>query len=398
MYDAIVIGARCAGSPTAMLLARKGYRVLLLDRGQFPSDTMSTHYIHQPGVAKLGRWGLLDKIVASNCPPLTQATFDFGAFALTGSPPPADGMAAAYCPRRTVLDEILVTAAVAAGAELRENFSVQDLLWNGRAVGGVRGRTRTGRSVTERARVVIGAEGLHSMVARTVQAPSYHVQPTLTCAYYSYWSGLAMDSVELYLRPGRAVIALPTNDGLTCVAVQWPRHEFHAFRANIEGNFLRTLEVATGLADRVRAGRREARFVGTADLPNFFRKPYGAGWALVGDAGYHKDPHLGQGITDAFRDAELVADAVDAALSGRRPWDVALAAYEEARNQAVLPMYELTCELARLQPPAPERQQLLAALCGNQEATNRFLGTVAGTVPIPEFFAPANVQRILQAA
>jgi flavin-dependent dehydrogenase len=398
MYDAIVIGARCAGSPTAMLLARKGYRVLLLDRGHFPSDTLSTHYIHQPGVAKLSRWGLLDQVVASNCPAIVRATFDFGAFALTGSPPPADGIAAAFCPRRTVLDQLLVTAAVAAGAELRENFSVQELLWNGGAVSGIRGRTAAGRSVTERARIVVGAEGLHSLVARAVQAPAYHVQPPLTCTYYSYWSGLAFEGVELYPRKGRVVITLPTNDGLVCVAVQWLHQEFHALRADVEGNFLRTLEVAPGLAERVRAGQREERFRGTADLPNLFRKPYGPGWALVGDAGYHKDPHLGQGITDAFRDAELLADAIDAGLSGRQPVNAALAAYEQARNQAVLPMYDLTCELASLQPPPPERQQLLAALCGNQEATNRFLGTIAGTVPIPEFFAPTNVERILQAA
>jgi flavin-dependent dehydrogenase len=398
MYDAIVIGARCAGSPTAMLLARKGYRVLLLDRGRFPSDTLSTHYIHQPGVAKLSRWGLLDQVAASNCPAIRRATFDFGALALTGSPPPAEGIAAAYCPRRTVLDQILVTAAVEAGAELQESFCVQELLWNDGEVAGIRGLTAGGRAVTERARIVVGADGLHSMVARAVQAPVYHVQPTLTCAYYSYWSGLGLEGVELYPRDGRVVIALPTNDDLTCIAVQWPREEFHAFRADIEGNFLRTLELAPGLAERVRAGQREERYAGTADLPNFFRRPYGPGWALVGDAGYHKDPHLGQGITDAFRDAELLADAIDAGLSGRQPLNAALAGYEQARNEAVLPMYELNCELASLQPPPPDRQQLLAALRGNQEATDRFLGTVAGTVPIQEFFAPTNVERILQAA
>ena len=127
MYDAIVVGARCAGSPVAMLLARKGYKVLVVDKGSFPSDIMSTHYIHQIGAAKLDRWGLLDQVTASNCPPMTEMRFDVGPFALTGTPPPADGVAIALCPRRTVIDTILVKAAVGAGAELRENFTVDEL-------------------------------------------------------------------------------------------------------------------------------------------------------------------------------------------------------------------------------------------------------------------------------
>src|SRR5579864_5635767 len=137
MYDAIVIGARCAGSPTAMLLARKGYRVLLVDKATFPSDIMSTHYIHQPGVAQLQRWGLLENVIASNCPPILPFRFDLGPFILTGVPPQADGIAQAYCPRRTVLDKILVDAAVAAGAELREDFTVQEVLRDGQRVVGI---------------------------------------------------------------------------------------------------------------------------------------------------------------------------------------------------------------------------------------------------------------------
>jgi 2-polyprenyl-6-methoxyphenol hydroxylase-like FAD-dependent oxidoreductase len=166
-------------------------------------------------------------------------------------------------------------------------------------------------------------------------------------------------------------------------------------RADIEGNFLKTVDLVPELAERVRNGRREERFVGTADLPNFFRKPYGSGWALVGDAGYHKDPRCGQGITDAFRDAELVAEAIDAGLSGRRSLEEALADYERRRNGAVLPMYELTCQLASLEPPSPEMQQFFGALRGNQDEIDRFWGTIAGTVPIPEFFSPQNIERIV---
>jgi flavin-dependent dehydrogenase len=398
MYDAIVVGARCAGSPTAMLLARKGYRVLLVDKAGFPSDTLSTHYIHQPGVARLKRWGLLDKIVASNCPPVRQGVFDVGPFALLGEPPPVDGVKDAYAPRRKVLDTILVKAAAEAGAEVREHFSVTELLMDGDRVRGIRGHTAGGAPVTEEARIVIGADGLRSLVARAVQAPSYHERPTLTCAYYSYWSDVPIAGAELYPRLERMITSSPTNDGQTIVFIFWPNAAFHDVRADIEGHFMQALDLVPTFAERVRNGKRSERFYGTADLPFFFRKPYGPGWALVGDAGYHKDPITAQGISDAFRDAELAASAIDAGLSGKLPLEEALADYERQRNEAAMPMYELTHQFATLEPPPPEMQQLFAVLRHNQEQTNRFFGAVVGTVPIPEFFAPENLGRIMGAA
>jgi flavin-dependent dehydrogenase len=295
-----------------------------------------------------------------------------------------------------VLDKILVDAAVAAGAELREGFSVTELLWDGDQVTGIRGRAKDGAAANETAQSVVGADGLHSLVARAVQAPTYNEKPTLTCWYYSYWSGVPMDGVEVYSRDGRVIPAAPTNDGLAAIPVVWPQKEFHDFRAAIEANFLKTLELAPGLADRVHGGKREERFIGTADVPNFFRRPHGPGWALVGDAGYHKDPITAQGITDAFRDAELLTDAIDAGLAGRQPLNEALAGYEQQRNEAVLPIYEFTCEMATLKPlERMDAKNLFEALCDNQEETDRFLGTLAGTTPIPEFFSPENVQRII---
>ena len=396
MYDAIVIGARCAGSPTAMLLARKGYRVLLLDRDGFPSDHLSTHWVHQPGVARLKRWGLRERLVATGCPPITSITMDIGPFALRGTTPPAGDVVEAYCPRRTVLDKLLVDAAVEAGAELREHFTVDDLVWDGDRVSGITGRDASGASVMEQAQIVIGADGIHSLVARQVDAPTYNTKPTFSCAYYSYWSGVPLESVEFYPREHRGFGALPTHDGLTCIIVGWPHDEFHAYRADIEGNFLKTLELAPAFAERVRQGKRQERFSGTAEMLNFFRKPYGPGWALVGDAGYHKDSITAQGISDAFRDAELVAEAVDASLSGQWSIEEALAAYERQRNESSFPIYEFTCQLAALEPPPPEMQQLFAALRGNQEETDRFMGVLAGTTPVPEFFAPDNLALILK--
>jgi len=266
---------------------------------------------------------------------------------------------------------------------------------DGERVSGIRGHTPGGSPVSEQTRIVIGADGLRSLVARTVQAPIYLEKPTFTCFYYTYWSGVPMEGLEIYPRDRRFLIGFPTNDGLVCIAMEWPHAEFHAFRANIEGNFLQTLELAPGLAARVRSGKRAVRFMGTADLPGFFRKPYGPGWALVGDAGYHKDPCTAQGISDAFRDAELLAEALDRGLTGRRPLEEALADYERQRNEAVMPLYEWTCQFARLKPLRPELQQLLDALQGNQEQTDRFFGTIAGTVPMLEFFSPENIGRIL---
>ena len=400
MYDAIIVGARVAGSPLAMLLARKGYRVLLLDRAKFPSDTISTHHVHQPGVARLKRWGLLEKVRASNVPPTTDIIFDVGPFALRGTPPPADdGTAEAYAPRRRVLDKILADAAVEAGAELREEFSVEELTTEGGAVTGVRGRGRGGPAVTERARVVVGADGARSFVARSVGAPVYLDRGVLTANYYSYWSGVELDTVELHPRPGRLIVADKTNDGLTMVTVVRPREEFDLARSNVEGEFMRALdESAPALAERVRAGRREERFAGTGFLPNLFRKPYGAGWALVGDAGYVKDPATAQGITNSFSHAEMLAEALDDAFSGRREMGAALADYERRRNEEVTAMFEHTTQLARLAPPPPEMVTLLDALRDNPTETGRFLGTVTGTVPIPEFFSPQNIGRIVEAA
>ena len=269
---------------------------------------------------------------------------------------------------------------------------------NGNQVNGIRGHAPGGATITEQARIVIGADGMRSLVARSVQAPMYYARPSLTCCYYSYWSGISIEGFQIHSRDHRTIFAFPTNDNLVCIVIEWPHREFHAFRADIEGNFLKTVDLVPELAEQVRNGKREERFSGTADLPNFFRKPYGSGWALVGDAGYHKDPRCGQGITDAFRDAELVAEAIDAGLSGCRALEEALTDYERRRNEAVLPMYELNCQLASLEPPSPEMQQFFAALHGNQAETDRLLGTIAGTVPIPEFFSPQNIERVVTGA
>ncbi len=395
-FDVIVVGARCAGSPLAMLLARRGYRVLVVDRATFPSDTVSTHILHPLGVAALSRWGLAQRLAATGCPPIDTYAFDFGPFSITGSPGTREAPIG-YCPRRTVLDKLLVDAAAEAGAEIREGFTVEEILIEDGRVVGVRGHSKGMGTVTERARVVVGADGRHSLVAEAVQPQSYSEKPPLLAGYYTYWSGLPMNGrYETYIRPHRGFGVAPTHDDLTLVIVGWPHSEFETNKKDIEGNYMKTLAMVPEFAERIRKAKREARFAGVP-VSNFFRKPYGPGWALVGDAGYTKDPITAQGIVDAFHDAERCAAARDETLRDARSFDEAMADYQRARDQRVTPMYEFTCQLATLEPPPVEMQQLLGAAHGNQEAMDGFVQMNAGTISPAAFLSPENVGRIMSA-
>ena len=396
MYDAIVIGARCAGAPTAMLLARRGHRVLLVDRATFPSDTMSTHLIHPRGLAALRRWGLLDDLIATEVPACATLRFDFGPVVLEGTPPAVDGISEHYAPRRRVLDKLLVDAAVAAGVELREQTAVKGLLWEDGRVSGVRLNRGSTREVEPRARIVIGADGLRSTVAEQVAALTYHDKGNLTCAYYSYWRGIDQPRLTLYPRPGCAIGEIPTQDGLTCIYGTWPVSEFHSVRTDIAGRFAATIEEqAPDLAARMQCAALMERFVGSGRIPNHFRQPHGHGWALVGDAAYHQDPIGAHGITDAFLDAERVAAAVHAGLTGQERMDAALRGCQAEREETSLAQFELNAQFAALEPPTAELQALIAALAGNQAEVDRFVGAVTGTVPVAEFFAAENLARII---
>lgn len=396
-FDVIVVGGRCAGSPTAMLLARKGYRVLAVDRATFPSDTVSTHMVHPLAVRSLAKWGLVQQLAQSGCPPIGTYTFDFGPFTIAGAPGTADAPVA-YCPRRTVLDKILVDAAGEAGAEFREGFTVEEvLIENGRAFG-IKGHSRGGAPVIERAQFIVGADGRGSSVAETVKPRKYDEKPPLLAAYYAYWSGLPMGGrFETYIREKRGFAAAPTHDDMTMVIVGWPYAEFARNKEDIEANYMKAIAMAEDFASRLRGARRMTRFAGAA-VPNYFRKPYGPGWALVGDAGYNRDFITGQGILDAFRDCELCVAALDEAMSGRRSFEGAMADYQRERDAKVKSMYDFTCQLATLEPPPADLQQLLHAVHGNADAMDRFAQMNAGTIAPAEFFAPKSVEAILSAA
>ena len=395
MYDAIIVGARCAGSPTAMLLSRKGYKVLLVDKSEFPSDTMSTHLMHFPAVDSLKRWGLYDEVMATGAPRIPDVILNYHGVNLAGTPPPLDGTDHWLCPRRTVLDKILVDAAREAGAEVREHFTVSEILFDGDAVVGLRGAQRGGKEVEERARVVIGADSRNSLVAKAVDAERYNEIPPKCCAYYSYWEGVKDAGFEFYVWQDRCVGLFATNDGQTCIFTEWPHADFAEYRKDVEGNYLRTIEAVPGLKERLTDARRVEKIIGTQDLPNFFRVPYGPGWALVGDAGYHKDPITGQGITDAFRDAELLANALDAAFSGAKPYDEAMKVYQAERDADAGTAYMRTMEMASLRPAPEPLGSVFKAVPQNPDDLRQFLGVVAGSVAFAEFFTPENIERIL---
>ena len=393
-YDVIVVGARVAGSATAMLLARRGLRVLVVDRATFPSDTLSTHQVQLPGVARLRRWELLEAVEAAGTPATRHVRFDAQAGVLDGHFPAFDGGDALYSPRRTLLDGLLVDAAREAGADVREGFTVDEITFDGERVTGIRGRSGNGPAVAETARLVVGADGKHSIVAKAVRAPVVREVAPLTVSSYTYWSGLPVEGGEIFGRERRNVGLWPTNDGLTMSFVQWPIAEFDTFRTDIEGNVVRTLE-QLGLGDRIHAAERAERIRTTPDVPNVVRVPHGAGWALVGDAGLVMDPVSGQGIADAFRDAELLADAVASGFApGGSPND-ALAGYRRARDEAVLPMWDFTVQLASFGPAKIEERVLFDALAQSQVETDRFLGVLTGAVSLREYMKPANLRKIV---
>ena len=396
MYDAIVVGARCGGAATAMLLACRGHKVLLVDRARFPSDIPQGHFVHRHGPRCLARWGLLERVIGSNCPAVASLVSDYDQVVLTSTELAIDGVALGYGPRRRVLDSILLEAAVESGVEVRERFSVDGYLTEDECITGIRGRdAATGIAAIERARVTIGADGRNSLLARTVRAPMYDSTPTLGLYYFSYWSGLGGEGLEIYRRPRQSFFAFPTNDGLHAIFIYWPIARLAEVRADVDGALRAALADVPALEARVLAGRREERWYGAADLPNFYRKPHGQGWALVGDAGFHKDPYLALGVSDAFRDAEFLAEAVSAGLSGEKSLHDSLAHYETRRNEASRSDYVLNTHLASNKPLPEELAHVRYAIRGNASATRSYFLAIQGMVPRETFFNERNMQALL---
>jgi flavin-dependent dehydrogenase len=396
MHDVIIVGARCAGSPLAMLLARQGMKVLLVDRASFPSDIPHGHFIHRHGPRRLRNWGLLDRI-AARTPAVTSMIFDAGDFPLTAHNLVEDGVAWGYGPRRITLDAILIEAAAHSGAQVRPCFNAFEYIIEHGTVVGIHGRTQAGQTVLERARLVVGADGRNSGLARAVEAPLYNQVPTLLCYYFSYWSGVPAQTFELYIRnrEQRVIFSFKTEDDRFAVFVGAPIEEFDRFRRDMESAFMRTLDIVPEFAERVRSGQREERFYGCGDLPNFYRKPFGNGWALVGDAGLHKDPFLALGICDGLRDAEFLAEAIRDGLGGTRPLNDALADFEKKRNDASAADYQENIAAARFTPFPPEFFAVRAAVKNKPDEATQLVKARMRMIEPASFFNSTNLQRLL---
>jgi flavin-dependent dehydrogenase len=395
-YDVVIVGARCAGASLAMLLARGGCRVLAVDRAAFGSDTLSTHFLWPRTTAQLAKWGLLARLAATGCPAIEQVIADYGSVAIKGRPSAVDGTATMYCPRRTVLDPLLVDAARMAGAELLDETTFRALLCDAGRVVGVRLQDKAGTLHEVRTRLVVGADGLWSPVARAVDARTEIEHATLTCGYYAYWSGVATEGVEFYVRQGSDILVFPTHDGVTCIWAGRSRAAWETYRTDVEGTYRAILGLAPGLAARVNEAARVTPFKGTAKLPNIYRRSAGPGWALVGDAAYHRDPLTGMGIGDAFLGADLLAAAVVEGLAGDDArLDEELAACQATFRERTMPVFDYTVRAAGLADPT-SALPLYAGIAATLEDTTSFMDVLGGTLPFKAFFNPANLSRLMR--
>ena len=364
-YDVIVVGARPAGAATAMLLARSGLDVLVIERGAFGADTLSTHAILRGGILQLSRWGVLDEIVAAGTPPVRRTTFSYSDAKVVIDIKASPGVDALYAPRRTVLDPALVSAAAAAGAEIHHGTSVNRLLWRGDRVIGVHATTEDGRSVELFAPLVIGADGIRSTVARHVDAPFTRVGEPGAGSVYGYWSDVETNGFEWVFRPDACSGIIPTNDGQACIfAVARPSRLGRGGVRMIEEV---VAEGAPDLWERVRRGTAPKGARMWSGHRSYMRQSFGAGWALVGDAGYFKDPISAHGLTDAMRDAELLARAVLADWRDGASRD-SLAGYQETRDRISADLFDITDRISSQQWDDAEISELLIRLSASTNA------------------------------
>jgi len=382
-FDVIVAGGRCAGAATALLIARAGGRVLVVDKGEYGADTVSTHALMRGAVLQLRRWGVLPAITAAGTPPIRSTTFSYPGQDVTIAIKPDFGVSALYAPRRTVLDRVLVDAAAAAGAEIRYRCDLRDVIVNrrGRAAGVV--LLREGRTERVDADIVIGADGRHSTVAWRVGAVTLRKARHSTATLYSYWENLPLDEYYWGYRPQASVGLIPTNHNTTCVfaSVPWSR-----FKSEIDGSprgfYERVIRDAFPALDaRLRDARRVEPVRGFGGQLGFMRQSIGPGWALVGDAGYFKDPLTAHGITDALRDAELLARAIV------RGTTAAFAEYEELRTDLSTTLFAVTDEVASFTWTDARLQALHRALSEEMAREVRMLDALG---PFPTLATSAN--------
>jgi flavin-dependent dehydrogenase len=385
-FDAVIVGARCAGAATAMLLARSGARVLVVDRAAYGADTVSTHALMRGAVLQLHRWGVLPSIVAAGTPPVHSTTFSYSDEDITVPIEPRHGVSALYAPRRALLDKALVDAAADSGAEVRHGVRVDNVIVD--ECGRVRGIVAMDGGAERRieADIVVGADGLHSTIARCVGAKIVMQGRHAAAVLYGYWKGLPTDGYYWAFRPDVNIGAIPTNNGATCVFVSVAASRFHReVQGNVVAAYHRLMRsTSPAFEAALESARRPESVRGFGGYPGFIRTSTGAGWALVGDAGYFKDPATAHGITDALRDAELLARAI---VNGTQ---AALAEYESTRNDLSRRLFEVTDEIASFDRNDAELRVLHRAFSSEM---SREVGVLAALQPFPGLSLPADARR-----
>lgn len=383
----VIVGARCAGSPLATLLARRGLRVCLLDRARFPSETPSTHVIQPCGVAILDRLGVLDAIWAAGAVPLTRFTLVSNRARVSAA---IDAESPALCLRRVALDHLLVEAAAAAGVEVRTQTPVGGLLWEGGRVVGV--ETAAGRL---HARLVVGADGRGSTVARSVGAAEYYVAPPARIFAWAYFEGVT--EADGHLRLGSVgeltYVAGPTDAGLYMVAVCPPRTARDAFLADRERGFMAGIAAWPELAGLLDGATRTGPIRVMVNWHGYFREAAGPGWVLLGDAGNFKDPSPAQGIADALRQAERLAGTVEAGLGGTASLDEELRRWWRWRDEDGYEMHWFATDMGRAGPSPPLASQFTRDIAADEEATEGLLQVLNHDIPPSQLFTPRRLGR-----
>ena len=409
MYDAIVIGGRVAGAPTAMLLARHGYRVLLVEKDQFPKNTLSTHFIWPRGVSYLKRWGLADRVLEQT-PGFRRMEVSIEGISLQGSVPIDDlkarftalhgddhGVTDIYCgPRRYFLDTLLLQEARAAGVEVREQFSATAPLVEDGVVVGIHGQSSSGANVVERARLVIVANGRFSRFAEQLGSAVEDFREKSTFAYFSYFKGIAKDELAIHKRGRFGTAIYPTMEDKHMVLVYGPTEWWQDFRRSAEANFHWIYDFcAPDVGELIRnRGVRSESFYAAGVMSAFKRQSVGPGWVLIGDAGSFKDQVTAMGISHAFRDAQLLTDHLHRAFSDGAPLGPALQAYAARRSADYDDYFNLVCQTAEMNVYTEQQLEMYDAMRGNQQQIDQMISCFGDTLPVAQFASEQNMKAL----
>jgi 2-polyprenyl-6-methoxyphenol hydroxylase-like FAD-dependent oxidoreductase len=379
-----------------MLLARRGHKVLVVERQAFPRDTLSTHFIWPRGVSYLKRWGLAERVFAKT-PRFERMEVNIEGISLVGGVPlrdvqqrftqlhgDAENVTNFYCgPRRFFLDQLLLDAARESGVEVRESTTcLAPIVENGVVCGvTISGPTRKTENI--KARLVIGADGRFSGFVKQVGSKTVDLRLPSTFAYWGYFSGIQKEELAIHKKGRLGTAIFPASHGTHMVLVYGPTAWWDGFRREAEKNFYWTYEFcAPDVAELIRAGKREEPYKACGTMPAFHRELHGPGWALVGDAGSFKDQVTAMGITHSFRDAELITGFIHRGLSGDVLMDEALGEYSRVRYADYHEYFDMVCHVAEMNAYTRAELEFFYSIRNNQQQIDQLISQFGDTLPL----------------